>query len=371
MWKFDSQSLHPTRYRRSRPMTRDLAKAHLAAGSGYFPEDLRGLISPIMGAYNRLIDAVPREERPEPLDVQMLLVDEVIKFCAWRAHNANGAVNFVLTPELAESLSHTDLGDVRLSDLEPPFNSFYLHFGGVDVGGLVGPPNRIDGVYVLIEGQFKLRTIFTSRLVGDGEAWPMIPEPFLEIELNWKSPDETLAEVFGKAVRQLQRADQAHEITRSGTTAVFSGQLVQSAGYLARAAVCVVDALNLMGNAVCYLSAAPEVAAATNPSDLPEELTAALEGSSKSGKKRARAELLERGFQMIRWLGPRSEPAAVGGFTSTDGSARQQAKVHWRRGHWRRQAFGAGRSERRLVWIKPMLISGRPADPPDRAYLVD
>lgn len=29
---------------------------------------------------------------------------------------------------------------------------------------------------------------------------------------------------------------------------------------------------------------------------------------------------------------------------------------HWRRGHWRRQAFGVGMKERKLVFIKPMLI---------------
>lgn len=369
---FDSHNLHPTRYRRSRPMARDLVKVHQAAGGAYFPSDLTGLMAPIMGTYNRVIETVPRDERPQPLDVQLLLVDEMLKFCAWRAHSANGAVNFVLTPELAESLSHTDLGDVRLSDLEPPFNSFYLHFGGVDVGSLIGPPNRIDGVYVLVEGAFALRTIFTSRLIDQEEAWPMVPEPFLEVEMNWKSRDDTLAEIFGRAVQRLQLANQSHELGRSGRTAVFSGQLVQSASYLAQAAVCVIDALNLLGNAVCYLSAAPEVSPPGPPSDLPADLETALDAGSKSAKQRARAELLERGFQMIRWLGPREAPGHANGAAGHVGeSQRQQAKSHWRRGHWRRQAFGEGRAERRLVWIKPMLISGRAGEPTDRAYLVD
>lgn len=29
---------------------------------------------------------------------------------------------------------------------------------------------------------------------------------------------------------------------------------------------------------------------------------------------------------------------------------------HWRRGHWRRQAHGAGNLERRLIWIRPVLV---------------
>lgn len=32
-------------------------------------------------------------------------------------------------------------------------------------------------------------------------------------------------------------------------------------------------------------------------------------------------------------------------------------EMHWRRGHWRRQAHGKGRLDRRLLWIKPMLIN--------------
>ncbi|MEO1295747.1 MAG: hypothetical protein AAFW75_08075, partial [Cyanobacteria bacterium J06636_16] len=31
-------------------------------------------------------------------------------------------------------------------------------------------------------------------------------------------------------------------------------------------------------------------------------------------------------------------------------------RTHWRRGHWRNQAMGAGRRQRKLTWIKPTLI---------------
>lgn len=40
----------------------------------------------------------------------------------------------------------------------------------------------------------------------------------------------------------------------------------------------------------------------------------------------------------------------------TTGSQGTPRKPHWRRGHWRRQAVGPGRAERRLQWIRPMLI---------------
>lgn len=31
-------------------------------------------------------------------------------------------------------------------------------------------------------------------------------------------------------------------------------------------------------------------------------------------------------------------------------------RLHWRRGHWREQPFGKGRSQHKLIWIEPMLV---------------
>ena len=40
----------------------------------------------------------------------------------------------------------------------------------------------------------------------------------------------------------------------------------------------------------------------------------------------------------------------------TPSSTHASPRLHWRRGHVRHQPFGAGRTQRRLVWIEPMLI---------------
>jgi hypothetical protein len=44
-------------------------------------------------------------------------------------------------------------------------------------------------------------------------------------------------------------------------------------------------------------------------------------------------------------------------------------KSHWRRGHWRQQAVGTGRNERKLVWIRPTLVNAGlfKGDPKDTA----
>lgn len=38
-------------------------------------------------------------------------------------------------------------------------------------------------------------------------------------------------------------------------------------------------------------------------------------------------------------------------------------RMHWRRGHFRRQFFGKGRAERRTVWIRPMIVAAPSVNP--------
>jgi hypothetical protein len=47
------------------------------------------------------------------------------------------------------------------------------------------------------------------------------------------------------------------------------------------------------------------------------------------------------------------------GYTVATGNHR---RPHWRRGHWRAAAVGQGRTQRKHIWIRPMLINGHAAD---------
>jgi hypothetical protein len=41
---------------------------------------------------------------------------------------------------------------------------------------------------------------------------------------------------------------------------------------------------------------------------------------------------------------------------TTPTGAHASPRVHWRRGHYRRQAFGPERAERKTIWIEPTLV---------------
>jgi len=93
----------------------------------------------------------------------------------------------------------------------------------------------------------------------------------------------------------------------------------------------------------------------------------------------ARPELVEHGKLLRRvgkagqarefWspniVGPRYRlkkevPRIVGGrfvsATTRETGSHASPRLHWRRGHFRNQAHGAGRRERKTIWIEPMLI---------------
>lgn len=296
-----------------------------------------------------------------------LVIDEMLISLVWGQHRACGATNFVLTPTLAEMLSFTDLDGVRMDDMTAPFTSFYVHFGGAEVGALPGPPNQIDGAYLRATGPTAWQVVFTSQLLTKDEHWPAVPAPFLEFILHWDRADQSLIGVFRKAISRMIALEQTGTVGRS---AVFTGMIVQSDDYLAEAAPRCEVAMQLLANAVCYIGADPEISEAQYPADFPENLRSGLDASSKSERQRANARLLDEGFQLIRWLGP--VHARTFGHERGPLNTSPDRRQHWRRGHWRRQPYGLGRLKKRLIWVRPCFVGGvEDANPPDRAYLVE
>ena len=76
-------------------------------------------------------------------------------------------------------------------------------------------------------------------------------------------------------------------------------------------------------------------------------------GGGGFGKKTKKKRPSTSGVWQPNWIGRGYELKLETG-SGTHASPRS----HWRRGHWRRQPIGEGRTERKLVWIEPMLING-------------
>lgn len=88
-------------------------------------------------------------------------------------------------------------------------------------------------------------------------------------------------------------------------------------------------------------------------------------------KKQARlARQQARAYDRIE-VGPTAEEMAGQGGLTAQGL--RSVAPHYRRGHFRRQRFGEGREQSRIVWIKPVLVAFSPAmgqQPAPKAYRV-
>jgi hypothetical protein len=70
----------------------------------------------------------------------------------------------------------------------------------------------------------------------------------------------------------------------------------------------------------------------------------------------SRPKQTEPNYRIPRWLGKNFQPktnAIVSSSTGTHASPR----THWRKGHLRQVAIGEGRSDRKVVWIQPVLVN--------------
>ena len=62
-----------------------------------------------------------------------------------------------------------------------------------------------------------------------------------------------------------------------------------------------------------------------------------------------------------RWIGKGYKPKQITSKTELslkDSCSRSTPRTHWRRGHWREQRIGAGRSQIKSMWIEPILVNG-------------
>lgn len=387
---FDADDLHPMRFLRQFPEAKAIVRRevnHCRAGllSG---DAFQRVAAAGIAAYNQALGKLPFEKRPATSDVAVDAISTAAHLVAFAAGGRNA---FWLPPALVALLGRTDLGDIRLADMHLPFRCFYLGFaGGLDVG-LPGEPNVIDGAYVErfahrpdSDTAASLSFYITSRRTdgphrGPG-AWIFGHEPHFFAPLTLASPDDTLQDALDRAVAAndvglrpdpdaLARLRQGVEDVRNSGLPIGSPPLSgyeRAALYNQAAYPTARRVLALLCNALCLLSTEPALGAPEWPKQAPASLVDATFSATTPKRRRiAAGRLAEDGYFSVRRLdvhlgaaeGPANDAAEAG-------LPGREVAAHWRRGHWRRQPHGPGLTERRLIWIRPMLVRqdrGEPA----------
>jgi hypothetical protein len=269
---------------------------------------------------------------------------------------------FSMSNSLIEMLGQTDLKDVRLSDIKLPLPCFYVSFGdGIDVA-LPGAPNKIDGAYVDAtawnEGG-EIVITFTSKRTdapNQSASWFDRHEGSCGSSFGGDGEREhTWDEEFESQLGGIRVGASANDFPEIPKKVVDESLRVLEASFLQ-----IRQPLSLLVNALCYLTAVPEDVEDVWPADTPPDLLQQLRNGRPGERDRARAQLLDRGFSVLKVV--RGPGLSLG--EGADGDHDHAGMPsHWRKGHWRRQAHGPAYSLHKLIWLKPTIVRHDLGDP--------
>lgn len=369
----DRNWIHPMRWIRTRPFSRQFVQRYKALGGAPTQSVLQEMQGFVLKEYNRAIERVPREMRPER--PTLIVGGEMSLAMHHAAFACNGRNIFYLTPMLVRLLELSDLGDMRLEDVQFPFDSFYVSFGDAFRHALPGPPNQIDGAYITRHPGGLLEVAVTSRRLDarpDRSAgWPFTRDAYYYADLHpeeGKTIEEILQATSDKEFRSLEersvvppdeeRVMEYDEMP--GVVAIHVGHETarEHAQYLAEGLSVFKRALALAMVSLCYLSSDDEDEVASEfPEGAPRDLVDKARGAHAKKQRQAKGRLVEDGWLEMRIIGAKLKVPE--GIHVPSGSGGGWAMPpHVRRGHMRRkQRYGPGRTLTRAVWIKPLFIN--------------
>lgn len=277
---------------------------------------------------------------------------------------------------LTDLLKLTDVDDVQWGSIRLPYSCFYLWFGPQQAWWFSDTNYAAEGAYVteIASGDFRafdLLVTTTSPGAPCAEHWNYVvkDDPYYYFSFEVEGPERTVGDTFrqtvatsddfnkkwpraeippeakewaarhGKKLRSLPRKDSAQGqkvLERLQGLPVFR------------------EVLKLVVNCLCYLSS-PSREITTRYPDA-ESTRVITPGGTPLERARARNRAAREGYTLIHFCGDSLEHEA-GTFPTG-----RELSAHWRRGHWRNQAIGVGRSEHKLMWIRPTLVRKDKAD---------
>ncbi|HVA00351.1 MAG TPA: hypothetical protein VMV34_01725 [Terriglobia bacterium] len=291
-------------------------------------------------------------------------------FCHVASFFHGGRNIFHFSPRLTDLLKLTDVTDVLWDSIRLPYNRFYIWFGPQEGWWFRDPAHLAYGAYVTEipqDGERALDLMVTTfpPNAPSPDEWNYVvnDDPYYYFSFDTSSAEPTVGETFQKTLatsdnfnKEWPRAEipsRAEELAAKHGKRLKSLPREQTAqGQAVRENLQGLpvfgDVLRLIVNCLCYLSSpSREVAARYPDSELTKVIVA---GSTPLDRARARNRAVREGYTLVNFCGDSLEREADSGVTGRELSA------HWRRGHWRNQAVGSGRSGHKLMWIRPTLV---------------
>lgn len=369
---------HPERYCQTRRFMRGSGRNRFSMAVA--PDtDLNELAMPIFEELQSLQREVPvwiSRDHPPPTDS---ITQELSRAMTVGQFFRDGRRIFDFPESMVEAFGQTAVDDVPLGMLKLPYQSVYLHFGPqwelhFEDGWC------LDGAY-LTELETSDGPLLQIRLVtihDDPDTYAnWVRRPEQSIWLSFKGDEryltagEAIDLFLSRSARDLgeeithgdakllaEAATARAQLRAQGVDAprVRSG-VSERARYVKDREISrrgAIDAsMRLVINALAYLNAYPDDREERYPKHTPASRLAALnESKTQKAAKRNRSKLEALGYHPVIFCGAKwQEPPVV-----VDAGGERKVRTHWRRGHWRNQAHGPGRTLRKLIWVMPMRV---------------
>lgn len=286
-----------------------------------------------------------------------------------------GSNIFHLQPSLVEMFKNSSVDEINMDSLKTPFEMFYVYFGPASNLRLEGNDSFIDGAYVwnvssITEGEVSFMITLTRELDLEKASGASFLRKFaLDADFEFsisaqKNSGVTVKEAFDEHFENLYV-----KIGREGFESLMASWAEKTPDWKPPKTYeenvaewkpdpkyrdpAIPPALNLVFNAICYLAYDKREVVERYPDFAPERLVRqTLKGSTAKERIRSRSKLENNGFRKVFFCGDTIEKR-VSHLKQERGG---EISPHWRRGHWRNQAHGAGMTLRKMIWVEPILV---------------
>jgi hypothetical protein len=345
----------PLRYEATRSFATNLGKRFIAASRLGESERIEFVRTTL---HNHLKVEVARF----PMKCPGLVQSEIMNVQVFGESLAGGKIIFDVAKPLVTSLLITDVNAIPCSELTFPATRFYLHFG-VDCG-LSADQFEIEGAFVmkhedrlvidLVRADFGKELFYAlpSAEVGVGVSIDISDgtKPILRaLEDSITSTLAQNAKTFEEiAALEAKLTEQYGEVIKVPSPVE---QLDEHREILYRS-------LGLIVNTMFYLMAEPEDVLDGWGRDTPTFALETLTAAEKSGTKTTiENTLIKAGYTKVRFVGRRYAASSAANAIPRESGTGKTLVTHVRRGHLRRQAYGEHLSQRKIIFVAPVVVN--------------
>ena len=264
---------------------------------------------------------------------------------------------FDLNEQLVASFHETDLGNCTLESWQPPYDAFFLRFGKQEDIRLdfIDEDNQfeyLDGAFVAVSpydpgNPIKRLRLGLTTVRKDGSGM-MGCGYFLDFKPD--THDMLVSDAIEKALASRQE-ELNPSPGASENEKVFAE--IRKARY-AEAATLLRLGARLVFNSLFYIESIESTQERAPGRDVPEKLKQQWQSAPPLKQGKLKSKLTAEGFTVVRLLGHNMPPDETPGLESEPGTT---LRTHWRRAHWRQQAYGEGMKLHKRIRIPKVLVN--------------